>query len=373
MISVLLYGRNDSHGYNLHKRAAISLNCIAQVLDHADDEIIFVDYNTPDDMPTFVEAIQDTLTEKAKRRIRILRIRPEIHERFKHKTHLVALELVSRNAAARRSNPANRWLLSTNTDMVFVSRNDAQSLSDVAAKLKDGFYHLPRFELPECLWELLDRLDPEGIIEAIRDWGVRFHLNDVVYMNDTVIYDGPGDFQLALRDDVFAIDGFHEEMLLGWHVDLNFAKRMKLYRGDVKSALPLLYGYHCDHTRQATVLHSRGRVENDMGRFFFDVSQAGVPDQKDSWGLQGEDWKRFDYLIRPIDFTCAPLRKSSLAGRSPISNHVMPAVGRMISIMIPSMSCLICATCFRQLRGTGIYPMRDAGVMPSNCSSKRLK
>ncbi len=57
MISTILYGRNDSHGYNLHKRVAISLNCIAHVLDDPNDEIIFVDYNTPDDMPTFVEAI----------------------------------------------------------------------------------------------------------------------------------------------------------------------------------------------------------------------------------------------------------------------------------------------------------------------------
>jgi hypothetical protein len=53
MISVVLYGRNDQHGYNLHKRAALGLNCLAEVLDNADDEIIFVDYNTPDDIPTF--------------------------------------------------------------------------------------------------------------------------------------------------------------------------------------------------------------------------------------------------------------------------------------------------------------------------------
>ena len=57
MISVVVYGRNDNYGYNLHKRAAISLNCIAEVLDGHSDEIIFVDYNTPDDYPTFPEAI----------------------------------------------------------------------------------------------------------------------------------------------------------------------------------------------------------------------------------------------------------------------------------------------------------------------------
>ena len=37
MISVIVYGRNDSHGYNLPKRTAISFNCIAEVLTHLPD------------------------------------------------------------------------------------------------------------------------------------------------------------------------------------------------------------------------------------------------------------------------------------------------------------------------------------------------
>src|ERR1700733_12485338 len=118
MISVVIYGRNDNYGYNLHKRAAISFNCIAEVLTDPTDEILFVDYNTPDDFPTFPEAIQDTLTERAKRLLRILRVRPHQHERFRSRTHLLALEPIARNVALRRSNPANRWVLSTNTDMV---------------------------------------------------------------------------------------------------------------------------------------------------------------------------------------------------------------------------------------------------------------
>ena len=67
MFSVIVYGRNDTHGYNLHKRAAISFNAIAEVMSDPDDEILFVDYNTPDDHPTFPEAIHDTLTDKAKK------------------------------------------------------------------------------------------------------------------------------------------------------------------------------------------------------------------------------------------------------------------------------------------------------------------
>ena len=99
MISIVLYGRNDNYGYNLHKRAALSLNCMAEVLTDPDDEILFVDYNTDNDFPTFPEAIQDTLTEKAQRLLRVFRVRPAIHARWKNATHLFTLEPLARNVA----------------------------------------------------------------------------------------------------------------------------------------------------------------------------------------------------------------------------------------------------------------------------------
>ena len=107
MISIVLYGRNDNYGYNLHKRAALSLNCMAEVLTDSSDEILFVDYNTLDDFPTFPEAIRDTLTERARKMLRIFRVRPRIHQRFKSKTHLSALEPVARNVAVRRSSTSS--------------------------------------------------------------------------------------------------------------------------------------------------------------------------------------------------------------------------------------------------------------------------
>src|SRR5271157_6102369 len=136
MISVILYGRNDSHGYNLPKRAAISLNCIAEVLSDPDDEILFVDYNTPDDLPTFIEAIYDTLTPNAKSRLRVLRVRPQLHARLVKGTHLAALEPHSRNIAIRRSNPRNRWVLFTNTDMIFLPRGGYSDLTSAARDRK---------------------------------------------------------------------------------------------------------------------------------------------------------------------------------------------------------------------------------------------
>src|SRR6478672_7813252 len=143
MISIVLYGRNDSYGYNLHKRGALSLNCMAEVLTDPADEILFVDYNTPDDFPTFPEAIADTLTEKVWRRLRILRVRPSVHERYKGRTHLKALEPVARNVAVRHSSPSNRWILSTNTDMIFMPQR-CGSLTEIVRDLAPGFYHAPR-------------------------------------------------------------------------------------------------------------------------------------------------------------------------------------------------------------------------------------
>jgi hypothetical protein len=286
MISVILYGRNDNHGYNLHKRAAISLNAIAHLLNDPADEIVFVDYNTPDDLPTFPEAIGDTLTAQAIEKLRILRVRPSVHqERYAAKTHLNALEPIARNVAIRRSNPANRWVLSTNTDMIFVPRKPGHDLTTAIGGLEDGYYHLPRFELPEGLWETLDRKDAEGMIAAAKEWGERFYLNEIIASGSDNLFDGPGDFQLFLREDLFRIGGFHEEMIRGWHLDANVARRMRILRGKVSSALDELVGYHCDHTRQATAYHKADRVENSAAIFVDNIYEAQVRDQADSWGL----------------------------------------------------------------------------------------
>ena len=287
MISIVLYGRNDSYGYNLHKRAALSLNCMAEVLTDEIDEILFVDYNTPDDFPTFPEAICDTLTDRAKRLLRIIRIRPSVHNRlFASRTHLKALEPISRNAAVRRSNPANRWILSTNTDMIFVPRG-SQSLSEQLAGLKDGFYCAPRFEIPETLWESFDRLDPAGVIAETRAMGETLHLNEIVYGADSILYDAPGDFQLMRREDLFAIHGFDERMLLGWHVDSNISKRLVMLHGKVSDAVPAVFGYHCDHTRQTTPMHAHKSVENNPEEFIDGVKRPDIPDQSEVWGLNG--------------------------------------------------------------------------------------
>ena len=173
--------------------------------------------------------------------------------------------------------------------MVFIPRT-ASSLSAAVANLADGFYHTARFELPEILWETLNRIDPRACIDSVTEWGKRLQLNEVVYGFSETIFDGPGDFQLFLRDDAFRISGFDERMLLGWHVDTNLAIRLAYLRGKrVDSVLDHIFAYHCDHTRETTPAHAHGAVQNSWDDFIANVTTHELPAQRDSWGFEGDD------------------------------------------------------------------------------------
>jgi hypothetical protein len=347
VISVIVYGRNDAHGYNLHRRAALSLNCIAEVLGDPDDEIVFVDYNTPDELPTFVEALADTLTDRCLMLLRVFRVPAAIHEqRFRGRTHLPVIEPVARNAAVRRANPSNRWLLSTNTDMILLPHSD-QGLSDICSELPDGFYGLPRYELPEWLWEQLPRTDPRRAMSTIERLGPGLALDEPTVSNKWIRFDAPGDFQLVLRKDFVAINGLDEEMLLGYHVDSNLSRRMLFHRGSIESLGGSLSGYHCNHNRERTVYHGTGKVANDLDRFVYTVDEPTLPGQRATWGLaevaleEVEVGERSEQGFAATLLTAIPKsagsRKASDAARVPLeatydSAHVLPFIADLLAV-----------------------------------------
>ena len=338
---MFVYGRNDSHGYNMHRRVALSLNCLAEVLTDSDDEIIFVDYNSADELPTVIEALADTLTDRCLGLLRVLRVPATVHtERYSGRTHLAVAEPVIRNTAARRAKPSNRWLLSTNTDMILVPLR-GESLSEVCGNLPDGYYGLPRFELPEWVWERLPRADPLRALAEVERLGPALHLDEPTLSDKWVRFDAPGDFQLVLRDDFLAVDGFDEEMLLGWHVDSNFSRRMRLHRGSIETLEGSIAGYHCNHARIPTVYHGAEKISNDLDRFYYSVEGAALPAQHATWGLADLELEEvaLDRQVGPsfVDALLATLptpsgpRPSSDAvkasfGTSYDSGHVLPFI-----------------------------------------------
>lgn len=350
MISIIVYGRNDAHGYNLHRRVALSLNCLAEVLTDPGDEILFVDYGTPGELPTLVEALADTLTERCLDLLRVLRVPAALHtQRYGARTHLPLVEPVSRNTAARRADPANRWLLSTNTDMILLPLVD-HSLSEICRDLPDGFYGLPRFELPEWLWEHLPRSDPVAALAEIERLGPGLRLDEPTLSHDWIRFDGPGDFQLILREDFVAIDGFDEEMLLGWHVDSNLSRRIFLRRGSIQSLEEHIAGYHCNHRRTPTIYHGVAQPANDLHRFVHSVDRAELPAQRETWGLADTELQEVEVRER-MGSQVADTVLSAVAGgpasRTPTdareakfaleydSSHVLPFVADALIVSPP--------------------------------------
>jgi hypothetical protein len=252
---------------------------MAELLSDLSDEIIFVDYNTPDDFPTFPEAIQDTLTERARDLLRIFRVRPRIHDQFKSKTPLMVLESIARNVAVRRSSPSSRWILSINTGVIPIPLRGA-SMTDVVRALPAGIYRAPRIEIPRTVWESFDRKAAGDIIRGVRQWGGAPRSNQIAPTAE--------DFQLILRGDLFESHGFDEGMLLEHHVGANIARRMCLKYGTVGDLGAEIRGYHCDHGRQVTPARGHEPVENDRRRFVDEIDRTDIAAQAQTWGCAGD-------------------------------------------------------------------------------------
>ena len=154
MISIVLYGRNDNYGYNLHKRAALSLNCMAEVLTDPSGRDFFVDYNTPDDFPTFPEAIQDTLTKRA-RDFANFACRPRIPGKIQIQNALAGpgTDCAKRSCSARVPFEPLDSLDKHRHDLCPVGRK-----SPVKDRAQSGAWILyaPELKSPEILWESFD-------------------------------------------------------------------------------------------------------------------------------------------------------------------------------------------------------------------------
>jgi hypothetical protein len=286
MISAILIGRNDEYEGDFRHRAAMSVNLLAEQLKDT-DEIIFVDWNTPEDVATLARAIAGSLSQRARALTRTIRVCSDIHAEFACRGALNPIVPVAAyNVAIRRANPSNRWILITTADLLLVSRHIDRTLSDIAPGLPDGVYGLPRFELPRWIWQALDPCDPHAAAICVSTFGKRLHLEEAVRLPSPVLFDAPGDFQLVLRTDLIAIDGLDEGMSMGaLGPDSNLLKRLELWGRRTVSLEGHFAGYHCNHTSFRDSSHRVGRVENDMRFFFEEVARPGLPFQRSTWGL----------------------------------------------------------------------------------------
>ncbi|HYT62135.1 MAG TPA: hypothetical protein VEL06_18290 [Haliangiales bacterium] len=285
MITFLVAGRNDGYGVNLHKRTAISLNYLASLCGDSEDEIIYVDCNSPEQDGALVEAIADTLTPECRRRLKCYRVSGEQMKAALGETPLPFSDELSRNVGIRRSNPKNRWLLSTNCD-ILLHPLGRRSLPDLLERLPPRFYLCPRVGIPPAQWQMLDRMNVRQISDFCDDVirrGVRFPPEKE---QPWLRFGSVGDFQLAPREQWFAIRGCEEGMKLWGHSDANNAKRLNLLNGDGRTPDlgDELCVLHLNHNLTGGNAHEQTLPNNDW-KFWVDEVITPLSRNGEDWGL----------------------------------------------------------------------------------------
>lgn len=284
MISIVVYGRNDSHGYNLHKRTALSLNSLAYALTDPEDEIIFVDWNSPESLPPFPVAISDTLSKNVWEKLRIIRVPQSVHVQCSGQfSQRSTIEPIARNVAIRRMNPANTWVLSTNTDVVLTC--GGSSLTGAVSAITAPYVGAPRFELPEWIWEGLPRNDAKAVQSQLSLLADKTPLRQIVKSYEHIGFDAPGDFQLVRRSLMEEIGCFDETMLRGWHVDSNLGRRLYEVVGPPEPISAEVEVFHCNHTREQTHFHQSAIQPNDLNEYVWGDVPVIARSGKSNWGL----------------------------------------------------------------------------------------
>jgi len=292
MISIVVVGRNDNHGYNLSKRVSTSLNSMAHMLSEG-DEIVFVDWNTPIGYPVMPVSIKDDLLPKTRSMLRIIRVPQSVHNLVSEDSNRALIEPLARNVGIRRASPNSKWILSSNTDIVFASPS-GKNFREIFENLQESLWLTYRFEIPEFIWEDLDRRNPvstfERVLQLYRDENILNRIRvDSASGADFPIPDGVGDFQLATKSLWDKTTGFPEDMKKGWHVDT----RLSLQMGRISPNRPQLITesdlviFHQNHLRNSTAYHGASETNS--------LSEVVKPYiNSSSWGL-------FDNVLEEID------------------------------------------------------------------------
>ena len=307
MISIVVVGRNDNHGYNLSKRVSSSLNSMAQMLSEG-DEIVFVDWNTPIAYPVMPVSIKDDLLPKTKSLLRIIRVPKLVHDLVSEGSNRALIEPLARNVGIRRASANSKWILSSNTDILFASPS-GKNFREIFQNLEESLWLTYRFEIPEFVWDDLDRRNPESTSDRLLQWYRDGRVLNRIRVDsasgaDFPIPDGVGDFQLATKSLWDKSTGFPEEMKKGWHVDT----RLSLQMGRIIPNKPQFISesdlviFHQNHLRNSTAYHSSSETNS--------LSEVGKPYiNSSSWGLFENNLEEINLKAQYQD----PLKKLSPA------------------------------------------------------------
>jgi hypothetical protein len=287
--TAVIVSRNDNYGGHLIERATFCLNTMLDSFD----EVIYVDWNTPEDKPPLTDEL-DIVNNKEK--LKVIIIRPDLAKKIMgeelYTSSQPCCEVLGRNIGIRRA--TGDYILSTNIDIICPNRYQIDYLIENKIK-KDEMLLLFRNDIElEVVNQLKHNYDYNQIGEELLKFGVpslyrlltvgldtmkkdilfKIHDNKKRYLAASVMYNC-GDFQFAHRDLWFNIKGFEESQIKRNGADTQLQFKALMYGYTIK-ALNFPPIYHINHERNPN------HPENDLYEFFDNTFN------KDTWGFSTE-------------------------------------------------------------------------------------
>jgi hypothetical protein len=247
-ISAAVIARNDGYGGNLIQRSTYCLNSLI----HTFDEVVFCDWNSPNNR-TLIDEIRNDLLKKQK--LRVIKVTPEQASKFTNFDPKASpcCEVLARNIAIRRC--SGDYIISTNIDIVVTERRKLREL-----ELQDKtFYTIPRRHID---LNHLIKFNPTDV-SCIQDF---LYLNREQYWQHKLggagAYPGDiwskvcccGDFQIAHRNIWHTIRGFEESMIYRNFADTNVQKKAALHGFNLEAKTDYDV-FHINHGSHSTPMH----------------------------------------------------------------------------------------------------------------------
>ncbi len=236
-IGAVVISRHDGYGGDQPAKATYCLTSLIQALD----EVIYVDWNSPDDM-SLMDVIRDQLPKTG--RLRHIQITQAMARTLvnNHPDAQLCVEVLARNIGLRRL--TSEYRISTNGDVMALDRES------VLSGIQDArtFHCIARRETPFPKI----RTSAPGSEDLRRH--LRAEINQYPQHPDGSPVAGdrwslitcPGDFQLAHRDVWNGIRGYEEELVMRGYTDSNVQRKAEFY-GYSLALVRAIPAFHFQH------------------------------------------------------------------------------------------------------------------------------
>ena len=273
-ISVVLMGRNDNYGDNLHHRAIHSITNF--IINY--DEVIYVDWKSPNNI-SLIQDIKNYLPQTQK--LKVFEVTEhDITINNPEYLNYSIVEVLGRNIGIRRA--SNDWILVSNIDII-TPRVDLEQYH------KDTLYTSARKNIRES--DHLDFSQTQELNDYLENNYHKFETMPDAVINGMAVWDpgdiwslvvGCGDFQFAYKDVWYGIKGFEEEAGGRCYADSNVMKKAALKYKINKCTHPL---FHLNHNSNKIKIEGEILPLNNQQQF---VTNFEKSTNTNNWG-----WKNY--------------------------------------------------------------------------------